>query len=102
VNLLIRIRRGRPLCRRQQIMIADASPSLPRGPVRRHRTRQRQRRESARELMLPETVTVTSSARRYGVDRCTAYDDLTVLGVALPDSARQRARRPRTITRRTL
>lgn len=35
-----------------------------------------------------------SYAKRYGVDRYTAYDDLTALGFALPDSARQWAQRP--------
>ncbi len=35
-----------------------------------------------------------SYAKRYGVDRYTAYDDLTALGLALPDSARQWAQRP--------
>ena len=31
---------------------------------------------------------------RYGVDRYTAYEDLTAIGFPLPDSARQRAHRP--------
>lgn len=35
-----------------------------------------------------------SYAKRYGVDRYTAYDDLTALGLALPDSTRQWAQRP--------
>lgn len=57
--------------------------------------RQRQRRDSAREwIRAGATVTVKSYAKRYGVDRYTAYDDLTALGFALPDSARQWAQRP--------
>jgi hypothetical protein len=62
---------------------------------RRHRMRQRQRRDSAREWIRGgATVTVSSYAKRYGVDRYTAYDDLTALGCAVPDSARQWAQRP--------
>lgn len=57
--------------------------------------RKRQRRDSAREwIRTGATVTVKSYAKRYGVDRYTAYGDLTALGVALPDSARQWAQRP--------
>jgi len=62
---------------------------------RRHRMRQRQRRDSAREwIRCGVKVTVTSYAKRYGVDRYTAYEDLTALGVAMPDSAQQWAQRP--------
>ncbi len=57
--------------------------------------RQRQRHDSAREwIRSGAAVTVKSYAKRYGVDRYTAYDDLTALGLALPDSARQWAQRP--------
>lgn len=57
--------------------------------------RQRQRRESAREWIgSGAKVTVKSYARRYGVDRYTAYDDLTVLGFKLPASTQQWAKRP--------
>ncbi|GAA0904701.1 hypothetical protein Vau01_098600 [Virgisporangium aurantiacum] len=41
-------------------------------------------------------------AKRYGVDRYTAYDDLTAVGFALTDSAQQWAHRPSTIPRRTV
>jgi hypothetical protein len=69
---------------------------------RRHRMRQRQRRDSAREWIRGgATVTVNSYAKRYGVDRYTAYDDLTALGFAVPDSARQWAQRPPATPRRT-
>jgi len=62
--------------------------------------RQRQRRDSAREwIRSGAAITVKSYARRYGVDRYTAYDDLTALGFALPDSARHWARRPPAIPR---
>jgi hypothetical protein len=37
---------------------------------------------------------VRSYAKRFGVDRYTAYDDLTALGVTLPASARRWAQRP--------
>jgi hypothetical protein len=65
--------------------------------------RQRQRRDSARDWMRTgATVTVNSYAKRYGVDRYTAYDDLTALGGALPNSARRWAQRPPAIPRRTV
>src|SRR5258708_24243039 len=68
---------------------------------RRHRMRQRQRRDSAREwIRTGATVTVKSYTKRYGVDRYTAYEDLTALGVALPDSAQQWAQRPPATPRR--
>src|SRR5262245_3924351 len=67
---------------------------------RRHRMRQPQRRDSAREwIATGARVTVTNYAQRYGVDRFNAYDDLTALGVALPGSAQQWARRPPTTPR---
>ena len=40
-------------------------------------------------------------ARRYGVDRYTAYDDLAALGFVLPASAQRWARRPPATPRRT-
>ncbi|MEV0134880.1 hypothetical protein AB0H83_41300 [Dactylosporangium sp. NPDC050688] len=75
---------------------------------RRYRMRQRQRRESAQAwIRSGSAVTVQHYAKRYGVDRYAAYDDLTALGFALPDSARQWAQRPpatpcRTVERATL
>ncbi|WP_424535532.1 hypothetical protein ACOZ38_36430 [Sphaerisporangium viridialbum] len=39
-------------------------------------------------------------AKRYGVDRYTAHEDLTALGVALPASARRWAHRPVSVPRR--
>jgi hypothetical protein len=64
--------------------------------------RQWQRRDSAREwIRIGTTVTVKSYIKRYGVDRYTAYEDLTALGFALPDSARQWAQRPPATPRRT-
>ncbi len=63
--------------------------------------RQRQRRDSAREwICTGATVTVNSYAKRYGVDRYTAHEDLTALGFGLPDSAQQWALRPRATPRR--
>jgi hypothetical protein len=57
--------------------------------------RKQQRRDSAREwIRSGATITVKSYAKRYGVDRYTAYDDLTALGVTLPASAEQWAQRP--------
>ncbi|MCW2945436.1 MAG: hypothetical protein JWR24_2153 [Actinoallomurus sp.] len=64
--------------------------------------RQRQRRDSAREwIRTGATITVNSYAKRYGVDRYTAYEDLTALGLALPDSAQQWTQRPAATQRRT-
>jgi hypothetical protein len=61
-----------------------------------HRSRKRQRRDSARErIRTGATVTVKSDAKRYGVDRYTAYEDLTALGFALPDSAQSACPRDR-------
>src|SRR4051794_30458536 len=60
---------------------------------RRHRMRQR--RDSARVwIRSGSAVTVKHYVKRYGVDTYTAYDDLTALGFALPDWARQWAQRP--------
>ena len=57
--------------------------------------RKQQRRDSAREWICSgATITVKSYTKRYGVDRYTAYDDLTALGVPLPASAGQWAQRP--------
>ena len=62
---------------------------------RRHRMRRQQRRASAREWVRSgAAITVKSYAKRYGVDRYTAYDDLAMLGVALPASAQRWAQRP--------
>jgi len=62
---------------------------------RRHRMRQRQRRDSAREwIRSGAAVSVTTHARRYGVDRYSAYDDLTALGFVVPAAAQRWARRP--------
>jgi hypothetical protein len=53
------------------------------------------RRESARAWIASGAdVTVKTYARRYGVDRYTACEDLTAIGFPLPDSARRWARRP--------
>jgi hypothetical protein len=66
---------------------------------RQHRIRRR--RDSAREwIRSGATVTVHSYAKRYGVDRYTAYDDLTALGLTLPASARRWAQRPPSNSRR--
>jgi hypothetical protein len=64
--------------------------------------RRRQRHDSARDwIRTSTTVTMNSYAKRYGVDRYTAYDDLTALGFPLPDSAQQWSRRPPATPRRT-
>lgn len=55
----------------------------------------RRRRDSARAWVRSGAkVAVRSYAKRFGVDRYTAYDDLTALGVTLPASARRWAQRP--------
>ncbi|MBP2320399.1 hypothetical protein JOF56_000784 [Kibdelosporangium banguiense] len=57
--------------------------------------RKQQRRESARAwIQSGANVTVKAYCRRYGVDRYTAYDDLTAVGFPLGPSAEQWARRP--------
>jgi hypothetical protein len=57
--------------------------------------RRQARRESSRAWITSGTaVTIKTCARRYGVDRYTACEDLTAIGFPLPDSARRRARRP--------
>jgi hypothetical protein len=43
------------------------------------------------------TVTVTTYAKRYGVDRFTAYGDLAALGFALPTAAQRWAQGPAAI-----
>jgi hypothetical protein len=62
---------------------------------RRHRMRRQARRESSRAWIASgATVTIKTYARRYGVNRYTAYEDLTAIGFPLPDSARRWAHRP--------
>jgi hypothetical protein len=57
--------------------------------------RQQQRRESARGWTgSGATVTIKTYARRYGVDRYTAYEDLTAIGFPLPAAAQHWAHRP--------
>lgn len=45
-------------------------------------------------------VTVGTYAKRYGVDRCTAYDELTAIGFPLPATAARWVRRPPPVPRR--
>ena len=62
---------------------------------RRHRMRRQARRESSRAWIASgATVTIKTYARRYGVDRYTAHEDLTAIGFALPDSAQRWVHRP--------
>ena len=57
--------------------------------------RRQGRREYSRAWIASgATVTIKTYARRYGVDWYTAYEDLTAIGFALPDSARRWAQRP--------
>ena len=47
--------------------------------------RRQARRESSRALIASgATVTIKTYARRYAVDRYTAYEDLTAIGFPLP------------------
>jgi hypothetical protein len=62
---------------------------------RRHRMPRQARRGSSRAWIASgATVTIKTYARRYGVDRYTACEDLTAIGFALPDSAQRWAHRP--------
>ena len=57
--------------------------------------RRQARRESSRAWIASgATVSIKTYARRYGVDRYTAYQDLTAIGFPLPDSARRWTHRP--------
>ena len=57
--------------------------------------RRQARRESSQTWIASgATVTINTYARRYGVDRYTAYEDLTATGFPLPHSARRSAHRP--------
>lgn len=68
---------------------------------RRHRMRKQARRDSARNWVRSGAhVTVKSYAKRYGVDRYTAYDDLVAIGFALPAAAAQWSQRPPASPRR--
>ena len=52
--------------------------------------RRQARRASSRAWIASGTaVTIKTYARRYGVDRQTAYEDLTAIGFPLPDSAQR-------------
>lgn len=62
--------------------------------------RKEQRRNSARHWVRSNpTVTVGDYARRYGVDRYTAYEELTAIGFALPATARRWSTRPPAVPR---
>ena len=57
--------------------------------------RRQARHESSRAWITSgAAVTINTYARRYGVDRYTAYEDLTAIGFPLPDSAQRLAHRP--------
>ena len=63
--------------------------------------RREQRRASARDwIRTGAHVSVSAYAKRYGVDRFTAHDDLTAIGVVLPASEQTWASRPPSITQR--
>lgn len=63
--------------------------------------RKQQRRDSAREWVRSGAkVTVKTYAKRYGVDKYTAYQDLAAIGFPLPPSAEQWAQRPPSLPRR--
>jgi hypothetical protein len=64
--------------------------------------RREQRRCSARDWarISPQAVTVGSYARRYGVDRYIAYEDLTAIGFGLPATAHRWSKRPPAVPRR--
>ena len=62
---------------------------------RRHQMRKQARRESARAWIASgAAVSVKAFARRYGVDRYTAYEDLIAIGFAFPSGDTRWAVRP--------
>ena len=62
---------------------------------RRHRMRKQARRDSARAWVASgAAVSVKAFARRYGVDRYTAYEDLISIGFAFPSGDTRWAVRP--------
>ncbi|MFI9384339.1 hypothetical protein [Kutzneria sp. NPDC052558] len=68
---------------------------------RLHRMRKEQRRRSAKTWIESSArVTIKTYAKRYGVDRYTAYEDLTAVGFPLPPSAETWAHRPDPTPRR--
>lgn len=68
---------------------------------RRHRMRKGARLDSARDWVRSATqVTVGTYAKRYGVDRYTAYEELTAIGFPLPATASRWARRPPPVPRK--
>ncbi|GAA5108890.1 hypothetical protein GCM10025762_15000 [Haloechinothrix salitolerans] len=57
--------------------------------------RKQRRRDSARAwIQSGAKVTIKTYAKRYGVDRYTAYEDLSAIGFALPSGAEQWSQRP--------
>ena len=57
--------------------------------------RKQRRRESARGwIQSGAKVTIKTYAKRYRVDKYTAYEDLTAIGFALPASAERWSQRP--------
>jgi len=69
---------------------------------RRHRVRKQQRRDSARAwINSGATVTLKAYAKRYGVNRYSAYDDLTALESILPATAQHWATRAPATPRRS-
>ncbi|MCV7145491.1 hypothetical protein [Mycobacterium riyadhense] len=68
---------------------------------RRHRMRKPVRLDSARQWVRSGSrITVGTYARRYGVDRYTAYDELNAIGFPLPASAQKWAQRPPPVPRK--
>lgn len=63
------------------VAVTEAAMARPSSPPRRHRMRREARRSSARGWIASGApVTVKAYARRYGVDRYTAHDDLVTIG----------------------
>jgi len=68
---------------------------------RRHRMHKPARLDSARHWVRSGArVTVRAYAKRYGVDRYTAHDELTAIGFPLPASAEKWAQRPTPVPRK--
>lgn len=68
---------------------------------RRHRLRRPARLDSVRDwIRSGAQVSMKTYAKRHGVDRYTAYEELTAIGFPLPATASKWAQRPTPVPRK--